>query len=58
MQAAQCPDSIGNERLPFEEWTFSYCRPTVLNDHFDNRHLRSREGAKQRGESIRCDHAA
>ncbi|KAK1973409.1 FluG domain-containing protein [Colletotrichum cereale] len=56
LDANQCPDCIGDERLPFEERTFKYCRPTVRNDHFDNQHLVEREHAIQRGDLIRCNH--
>ncbi|EXK78553.1 hypothetical protein FOQG_16770 [Fusarium oxysporum f. sp. raphani 54005] len=56
MQATQCPDCFGDERLPLQERTFSYCRPTVMNDHFDSHHLHRRETAEQHGESMRCDH--
>ncbi|KAI0835719.1 hypothetical protein F5Y06DRAFT_305690 [Hypoxylon sp. FL0890] len=56
MQAAQCPDCIGDERLSLEERAFTYCRPTVMNDHFDDHHLVGRERAEQSGEEIRCEH--
>ncbi|RYO82108.1 hypothetical protein DL764_009661 [Monosporascus ibericus] len=56
MQAAQCPDCIGDERLSFEERAFIYCRPTVMNDHFDDHHLVRRERAEQCGEKFRCEH--
>ncbi|GKT51801.1 uncharacterized protein ColSpa_11982 [Colletotrichum spaethianum] len=39
----QCPNCVGDERLPLEERTFKYCRPTVRNDHFDNQHLVRRD---------------
>ncbi|KAK7224037.1 hypothetical protein V2G26_012040 [Clonostachys chloroleuca] len=44
--AAQCPDCVGDERLSYEERTFTYCRPTVMNDHFDDQHLVRREQAE------------
>ncbi|KAM6516642.1 hypothetical protein FALCPG4_014820 [Fusarium falciforme] len=56
LHAAQCPDCIGDERLSREERTFTYCRPTVMNDHFDDQHLIRREQAERRGEKIRCEH--
>ncbi|KAH7129645.1 hypothetical protein B0J13DRAFT_453386 [Dactylonectria estremocensis] len=56
MHAAQCPDCIGDERLSREERAFTYCRPTVMNDHFDDQHLVARERAEQRGEKVRCEH--
>lgn len=52
----QCPDCIGDERLTFEERTFSYCRPTVRNDHFDGEHLKGREAAEQCGQLQLCMH--
>ncbi|KFA50735.1 hypothetical protein S40293_10099 [Stachybotrys chartarum IBT 40293] len=45
MQGTQCPDCIGDERLSPQERAFLYCRPTVMNDHFDNQHLLGREQA-------------
>ena len=56
LHAAQCPDCIGGERLSCEERTFTYCRPTVMNDHFDDQHLTKREQAERSGEKIRCEH--
>ncbi|PNP84285.1 hypothetical protein FNYG_02358 [Fusarium nygamai] len=56
LHAAQCPDCIGDERLSCEERAFTYCRPTVMNDHFDDQHLTKREQAERRGEKIRCEH--
>ncbi|EGU83978.1 hypothetical protein FOXB_05508 [Fusarium oxysporum f. sp. conglutinans Fo5176] len=52
MQPGQCPDCIGDERLSLEKRAFSYCRPTVRNDHFDDQHLIDRERALQRGEKM------
>ena len=56
MEITQCPDCLGDEQLPFEARTFQWCRPTVRNDHFDDRHLVERELAEQRGEVIKCGH--
>ncbi|KAI3339677.1 FluG domain-containing protein [Ustulina deusta] len=56
MHAAQCPDCIGDERLSLEERAFTYCRPNVMNDHFDSQHLVRREQAEQSGDKIRCEH--
>ncbi|KAI7758745.1 hypothetical protein LZL87_012251 [Fusarium oxysporum] len=56
MYAAQCPDCIGDGRLSREERTFTYCRPTVMNDHFDDQHLVEREQAERSEERIRCEH--
>jgi hypothetical protein len=58
MQAGQCPDCIGDEQLSLEERTFTYCRPTVRNDHFDDQHLVERERALQRGGRMVCTHPA
>ena len=56
MGATQCPDCIGDEQLSIEARTFKWCRPPVLNDHFDDVHLARREIAAQRGEAIWCGH--
>ncbi|KAK3177464.1 hypothetical protein K4F52_009755 [Lecanicillium sp. MT-2017a] len=56
METTQCPDCIGDEQLSVEARTFKWCRPPVLNDHFDNAHLARRETAEQRGEAIWCGH--
>ncbi|KAH6876713.1 hypothetical protein B0T10DRAFT_520891 [Thelonectria olida] len=56
MEATQCPDCFGDERLSLEERKFLYCRPTVRNDHFDDCHLPGRERVEHRGEPIRCEH--
>ncbi|KAH7124543.1 FluG domain-containing protein [Dactylonectria macrodidyma] len=56
MQATQCPDCVGNTRLTLEERAFTYCRPTVMNDHFDDQHLARRKQAEQSGETIRYEH--
>ncbi|KAM0665678.1 hypothetical protein ACQRIU_005939 [Beauveria bassiana] len=56
MEATQCPDCIGDEQLSVEARKFKWCRPPVLNDHFDGTHLARRETAAQRGETIWCGH--
>ncbi|KZZ91528.1 FluG domain-containing protein [Beauveria brongniartii RCEF 3172] len=56
METTQCPDCIGDEQLPVEARKFKYCRPPVLNDHFDDEHLGRRETAERRGEAIWCGH--
>ncbi|RSL47928.1 hypothetical protein CEP54_013160 [Fusarium duplospermum] len=56
LHAAQCPDCIGDERLSREERAFTYCRPTVMNDHFDDQHLIRREQTERSGKKIRCEH--
>ncbi|OAQ58141.2 FluG domain-containing protein [Pochonia chlamydosporia 170] len=49
MNASQCPDCIGDERLTTAERTFQWCRPTIRNDHFDDQHLTERESAVAQG---------
>ncbi|ORY59924.1 uncharacterized protein BCR38DRAFT_350638 [Pseudomassariella vexata] len=39
MLKTQCPRCIGDGRLPYEERTFAYSRPAVMNDHFERAHL-------------------
>jgi hypothetical protein len=56
MQATQCPDCIGDERLSINERTFPYCRPAVMNDHFDDHHLARREQAEKQRQAIKCEH--
>lgn len=56
LDARQCPDCFGDERLTIEESTFRYCRSTIRDDHFDDHHLCDRESAIQRGEAVRCEH--
>lgn len=56
MQAGQCPDCIGNERLSLKERAFTYYHPTVINDHFDDYHLVGRERAEQYDEKIQYYH--
>lgn len=57
LDATQCPDCIGDDRLPLEERTFRWCRTTVRNDHFDDQHLPARESIEKSGGSIRCLHS-
>ena len=56
LQNTQCPDCIGDERLPLEETKFPYCRPNVRNDHWDDTHLKERELAEQQGRPQVCKH--
>ncbi|OAQ59732.1 FluG domain-containing protein [Pochonia chlamydosporia 170] len=56
MDASQCPDCIGDERLTAAERTFQWCRPTIRNDHFDDQHLADREDIARRGEALICKH--
>ncbi|KND89228.1 hypothetical protein TOPH_06099 [Tolypocladium ophioglossoides CBS 100239] len=39
VEKTQCPRCIGDEAMSVEERNFSYCRPAVMNDHFDREHL-------------------
>lgn len=52
MDRKQCPRCIGDETLSHEERTFKFCRPAVMNDHFDRKHAQQLDGVKQ----ISCDH--
>jgi hypothetical protein len=56
MNASQCPDCIGDERLATAERTFRWCRPTIRNDHFDDQHLAERETAVAQGVVLACYH--
>jgi hypothetical protein len=56
MGKTQCPDCIGNQGLTLEERTFPYCRPAVMNDHFEDAHLETMERTAQRGGVIVCKH--
>ncbi|ORY68698.1 FluG domain-containing protein [Pseudomassariella vexata] len=56
MQPTQCPDCIGDAAQTIYERTFSYCRSTKRNDHFDDHHLDGKERAEQQGEPIACKH--
>ncbi|KJZ70767.1 hypothetical protein HIM_09851 [Hirsutella minnesotensis 3608] len=55
MGKTQCPYCIGDEALSFAERTFSYCRPAVMNDHFDREHLDTLTEMGRNG-SITCNH--
>ncbi|KAH7114659.1 hypothetical protein EDB81DRAFT_299419 [Dactylonectria macrodidyma] len=41
--------------MSFGERTFPYCRPAVMNDHFDRKHLGAM-GEKARNSQISCEH--
>jgi hypothetical protein len=58
MKTTQCPDCIGDSQMPLKERTFEFCRDTVRNDHWEDRHLTEREHAEQRAEPIVCRHPA
>lgn len=51
-----CPDCIGDSTMTIDARKFEWCRPTVLNDHFDDKHLPGREAAAQRGDAMWCSH--
>jgi len=55
MGKAQCPRCIGDEAMSVEERTFAYCRPAVMNDHFDREHLVPMEQMERDG-FIGCMH--
>lgn len=55
MKKTQCPRCIGDDAMSVEERTFSYCRPAVMNDHFDREHLNTMEKAEEDG-LIFCHH--
>lgn len=40
MQKTQCPPCIGDGGMSYEERTFKYYRPAVMNDHFDREHVK------------------
>ncbi|KAK7967629.1 FluG domain-containing protein [Apiospora aurea] len=40
MLKTQCPRCIGDGRLSYQERTFTYSRPAVMNDHFERAHVR------------------
>ncbi|KAI0398662.1 hypothetical protein F4802DRAFT_592559 [Xylaria palmicola] len=55
MQNTQCPRCIGDEMLPYETRVFPFCRPSVMNDHFDREHLENMKDNEKRNQ-IFCDH--
>jgi hypothetical protein len=55
MEKTQCPCCIGSKAMSEEERTFRYCRPAVMNDHFDREHLNPLKVA-ERCKSIICEH--
>lgn len=55
MQKTQCPRCIGDGRMTYAERMFPYCRPTVMNDHFDREHLKEMEDL-ERDNLVICDH--
>lgn len=55
MDRTQCPCCIGSKALSEEERAFRYCRPAVMNDHFDREHLKPMKVAEG-FKSITCEH--
>ncbi|PTB47497.1 hypothetical protein M431DRAFT_48485, partial [Trichoderma harzianum CBS 226.95] len=45
-----------DERLTAAERTFQWCRPTIRNDHFDDKHPTDQEASAQRGEALFYKH--
>ncbi|KJZ71090.1 hypothetical protein HIM_09509 [Hirsutella minnesotensis 3608] len=55
MNKAQCPRCIGDEAMSLGERTFAYCRPAVMNDHFDREHKATMNEMERDG-FIVCNH--
>jgi len=55
MDKRQCPCCIGNTAISMEERAFRYCRPAVMNDHFDREYLQPMKAAEE-CKLITCDH--
>ena len=55
MEKTQCPCCIGCKALSEEERAFRYCRPAVMNDHFDREHLKPMKVAEE-CMTITCEH--
>ncbi|KAK6841024.1 hypothetical protein PG987_001884 [Apiospora arundinis] len=55
MLKTQCPRCIGDGRLSYEERTFTYSRPAVMNDHFDRTHVKEIKELEQ-DKLIFCEH--
>ncbi|CAK7223793.1 hypothetical protein SEUCBS140593_005350 [Sporothrix eucalyptigena] len=55
MGKTQCPRCVGDERQTYQERIFSYCRSSVMNDHFDHQHLKEME-EMERSHLVFCDH--
>ena len=55
MDKTQCPYCIGSELTSEEERTFRYCRPAVMNNHFERAHLKALRRAEQE-DRITCKH--
>jgi hypothetical protein len=55
MEKTQCPCCIGSGLVSEEERTFRYCRPAVMNNHFERTHLKALRQA-EREDRITCGH--
>jgi hypothetical protein len=55
MDKTQCPYCIGSDMTSEEERTFRYCRPAVMNNHFDRAHLKALRQAEKENR-ITCRH--
>ncbi|KAK8000474.1 FluG domain-containing protein [Apiospora arundinis] len=55
MLKTQCPRCIGDERLSYQERTFTYSRPAVMNDHFERAHVKEIRDLEQ-DKLIFCEH--
>ncbi|KAK8076087.1 hypothetical protein PG994_003359 [Apiospora phragmitis] len=55
MQKTQCPRCISDGRLSYEERTFTYSRPAVMNDHFQRVHVKEIRELEQ-DKLIFCEH--
>lgn len=55
MLKSQCPRCIGDDSMSVQERTFSYCRPAVMNDHFEREHLNVMRGPTKDGVIV-CNH--
>ncbi|KAK7959755.1 uncharacterized protein PG986_004609 [Apiospora aurea] len=55
MLKTQCPRCIGDGRLSYQERTFTYSRPAVMNDHFERAHVKEIRDLEQ-DRLIFCEH--
>ncbi|KAK6859008.1 hypothetical protein PG995_004861 [Apiospora arundinis] len=55
MLKTQCPRCIGDERLSYQERSFTYSRPAVMNDHFERAHVKEIRDLEQ-DKLIFCEH--
>lgn len=47
MEKTQCPCCIGSDFVSEQERTFRYCRPAVMNNHFERTHLKALKQAER-----------